>query len=75
MRADTTSSDGARDRGLLPDRPTLTVGEAARALGVSEWALRRSLNAGGSPVQAIRVGRRVLIPTAPLRRLLGETGT
>lgn len=75
MRADAISSDGARDRGVIPDRPTLTVGEAARALGVSEWALRRSLNAGDSPVTSIRIGRRVVIPTAPLRRLVGETET
>lgn len=74
MQADATSSDDARARGV-PDRPTLTVGEAALALGVSEWALRRDLNTGDSSVQSIRVGRRIVIPTAPLRRLLGELQT
>jgi excisionase family DNA binding protein len=58
---------------ILPG-PTCTVAEAARLIGISEWALRRAINAGNSPIRAIRVGRRVLIPSAPLRQLLGLDG-
>lgn len=66
------TEQGADQAVTIPNSPTLTVAQAARVLGVSEWALRRSLNAGTSQVQSVRIGRRVLILTAPLRRMLGE---
>jgi len=51
------------------DRPTLTVQEAAAVLQISSSTLYDALRAGELP--CIRVGRRVLVPTARLRDLLG----
>ncbi len=59
---------------LLPDpreRPTLTVEEAARIVGVSRSSAYEAARTGELPV--IRVGRRVLIPTARLLAMLGVT--
>jgi excisionase family DNA binding protein len=57
---------------MVPDpieRPTLTVEEAAVILQISRSTLYDALRAGEIP--CIRVGRRVLVPTARLRDLLG----
>jgi len=52
------------------DRPTLPVWpDAGRALGLSRGATYDGVARGDIP--SIRVGRRVLIPTAALRRLVG----
>lgn len=53
----------------LSTRAVLTVPEAAELLGLAERSVRRALEAGDLPV--LRVGRRTLIPTAPLSALLG----
>lgn len=51
------------------ERPTLTVDETAVILQISRSTLYDALRAGEVP--CIRVGRRVLVPTARLRDLLG----
>ena len=42
--------------------------EAGRLLGVSRFTIRRAIKQGR--LQAVRVGRRVLIPVAELERLI-----
>lgn len=54
-------------------RAALSVAEAAEYLGVNRRTLTRSLDEGEIP--SIRVGRRRLIPTEGLRRLLSVTPT
>lgn len=54
----------------LPDTPTLTVEQTAEILGVSPGALYGSIRRNESPFPVLRVGRRVLVPTAGLRRVL-----
>jgi excisionase family DNA binding protein len=53
------------------DPLTLTVEEAGRLLGVSRGAAYRAAACGQIPT--IRVGRRLLVPTARLHQLLGLT--
>jgi excisionase family DNA binding protein len=48
---------------------TLTVEEAGRLLGISRGAAYRAAACGQIPT--IRVGRRLLVPTARLHQLLG----
>jgi excisionase family DNA binding protein len=50
------------------DTPTVSVPEAARILGVGRAVGYAAVKSGELP--AIRVGGRVLVPTAALRRLL-----
>jgi excisionase family DNA binding protein len=53
-----------------PDRPaTLTVAQTAQLIGISLRSAYRAIEAGHIP--AIRLGRRILVPTARLERLLG----
>ena len=55
----------------IPDpavRPTLTVEEASEALGVSRTSAYEAVRNGEIP--SIKIGRRVVVPTAALRRLL-----
>ena len=63
---------GARLR--APDIPpaerlTLTVDEAAETLGISRAFAYEAVRRGEIP--SIRIGRRVLVPKAALRRMLG----
>ena len=51
------------------ERPTLSVEETAAILQISRSTLYDALRTGEIP--CIRVGRRVLVPTARLRDLLG----
>ena len=52
------------------DQPTLPVWpETGRILGLSRASTYAAIERGEIPV--IRVGRRLLVPTASLRRLLG----
>ena len=53
-------------------KPTLTVDEAAGLVGVSAWSVYASIRAGEFP--ALRVGRRLLVPTHALRRWMAEPG-
>lgn len=65
----------ASDRLPLPeDRPTLTVPEAGRlAFGLSRSASYDAAANGHIPT--LRLGRKVVVPTAALRRLLGIDST
>ena len=54
------------------DRPTVNVAEVARIFGIGESAAYKAVKAGEIP--AIRIGGRILIPTAALRRMLGLDG-
>lgn len=59
------------DRGELPDprrRPTVTVPEAGRLLGLAKASAYEAAHRGEIPT--IRIGRRLLVPTAALRRLV-----
>jgi excisionase family DNA binding protein len=51
-------------------RKTVTVDEAAKALGVSRYAAYRAVWQGQIP--SIRIGRRLLVPVAKLNEMLGE---
>jgi excisionase family DNA binding protein len=48
---------------------TMTVEDAGRLLGISRRAAYRAAAAGHLPV--IRLGRRLLVPTARLHQMLG----
>lgn len=50
--------------------PVLTVEEAARMLGLARSTAYDCVARGEIP--SIRMGRRILVPTAELRKLLGE---
>jgi excisionase family DNA binding protein len=50
-------------------RPTLTVEQAAKLLGISRGLAYQGVREGSIP--SIRIGRRILIPTARLQALLG----
>lgn len=50
------------------ERPTLTVSEAGRLLGISRQSAYDAATRGDLPT--IRIGRRLLVPTAALRRML-----
>ena len=49
--------------------PTLTIPEAARLFGISHSAAYRAARKGEIPT--IRIGRRLLVPTAKLFDMLG----
>lgn len=50
------------------EKLTYSVAEAAKALGVSEWSVRKAVNAGDLPKVPAYFGDRILIP----RRALEE---
>jgi excisionase family DNA binding protein len=52
-----------------PDPATMTIPAAAQLLGISRSAGYRGANRGQIPT--IRIGGRLLVPTARLHRLLG----
>lgn len=57
---------------VAPDarrRPTLTVEEAAELVGISRGAAYQAARTGEIPT--LRIGRRILVPTARLLDLLG----
>lgn len=49
--------------------PTLTVEEAGDLLGISRFAAYQAVRSGELPV--LHLGRRLLVPSAELQRLLG----
>lgn len=51
-------------------RSTIKVEEVAPILGISRASAYAAANSGEIPT--LRIGRRILVPTAALRRLLGE---
>ena len=82
-RASPTEGPSERSWGLRDDRPgpptssppeeqaVLTVEETARVLGLGRSGAYEAIRRGDLP--SIRIGRRVLIPTAALRRSSGST--
>jgi excisionase family DNA binding protein len=50
------------------DQPTLTVEETGDALGISRASAYEGVKTGEIP--SIRIGRRIVVPTAALRQLL-----
>lgn len=57
----------------LPDpieRPTVSVEEAAAILGISRGSGYEGVRTGAIP--SIRIGRRLMVPTASLRKMLGH---
>jgi excisionase family DNA binding protein len=57
----------------VPGPLTLTVEQTGRLLGISRGAAYRAATCGQIPT--IRLGRRLLVPTARLHQLLGITAT
>ena len=53
------------------DRLLWNVKEAGFALGLSPWTIRRYIVEG--KLQAIRIGRRVLVEPAECRRLIDQS--
>lgn len=56
---------------LVPDpsvEPTMQVDQAAAALGISRGAAYNAVQTGEIP--SIRIGRRIVVPTAAVRRML-----
>jgi hypothetical protein len=51
------------------DKPTCTVEEFRRLMGLSKNPAYDAIKRGDIP--SIRIGGRIVIPTAPLRQLLG----
>ena len=56
------------------ERLTVTVDEAAEAIGVSRVSLYNAIN-NGEFTSVIRIGRRILIPKAALEKLLATAGS
>lgn len=53
--------------------PTLTIEQAGELLGISRRSAYRAAAAGELPT--LRLGRRILVPTPRLMRLLGGSPT
>lgn len=51
--------------------PTVDVPTAAQLLGCSTSALYEAIRSGDSPVNVLRIGRKIVVPTRPLLELLG----
>ena len=74
MSADRTStpSNGSRTSpldALSPDRAVISVEEAGAVLGISRSTAYECVKRGEIP--SIRLGRRVVVPVAEVRRMLG----
>lgn len=52
------------------DTPTMTLEAAGRCFGMSRSAAYRLAAAGNWPTPLLRVGHRILVPTAAMHRLL-----
>jgi excisionase family DNA binding protein len=60
---------------LVPEaanQPTMQVDDVAKALGLSRGAAYNAIQTGEIP--SIRVGRRIVVPTAAVRRMLQLDG-
>jgi excisionase family DNA binding protein len=56
---------------LVPDpavEPTMQVDDVAKAIGISRAAAYNGVQTGEIP--SIRIGRRIVVPTAAVRRML-----
>ena len=57
---------------MKPDplsQPTMTVDDAASIMKISRASAYEAVRSGEIP--SIRIGRRIVVPTAALRRMLG----
>lgn len=54
------------------ERKTYTVEEAADRLGIGRTLAYELIRCGEFPVGVIRLGRRIVVPRAPLDELLGR---
>lgn len=54
----------------IRNRPSLTVVEAGRALGLGQVAAYRAVRSGDIP--SVRIGARIVVPVPKLLALLGE---
>jgi len=61
----------AAERADLLRAPTLTLLETANVFGMGLTGLRDSMRRGEIDLQEIRLGTRVVIPTAVVRKLIG----
>ena len=61
----------AAERADLLRAPTLTLLENANVFGMGLTGLRDSMRRGEIDLQEIRLGTRVVIPTAVVRKLIG----
>lgn len=52
-----------------PNKPTMSVQEAADALGISRNSAYAAVRSG--EIASLRIGGRILVPTAPLMVMLG----
>ena len=50
--------------------PAISLSTACVALGISQATGSRAVSSGTFPVPVVRMGARVIVPTAPLRELL-----
>jgi excisionase family DNA binding protein len=60
---------------VVPDsseKPTITVEEAAKLLGIGRSCAYEAARTGELPT--LRIGKRLVVPTASLRRMLGLDG-
>ena len=61
------------EESMFVDRLTMTVGEAATALGIGRGIAYRGVNRGEIP--SIRVGGRILVPIVALEKMLSAVST
>jgi excisionase family DNA binding protein len=54
------------------DKPTMTVEEVALVLGISRASAYQAVRTGEVP--SVRIGHRIVIPTAAVRRILEVDG-
>jgi hypothetical protein len=59
-------------RRALSDNLAVSVSIASRALNTGEYAVYTAIKSGDIP--SIKVGRRLMVPTAPLLKMLGIEG-
>ena len=64
------ASLGGLARGFIVDKQTLTVPEAAAALGIHPITLYKLLKIHGIAIRHARIGRRILIPHQALAEFL-----
>jgi excisionase family DNA binding protein len=62
----------SRDRGrsVAPDRSVISAEEAFRLLGIDRGTGYKAIRNGTFPVQVVRVGRLIRVPTAAIDRIL-----
>ena len=57
----------------IPNTPTMSLRDAAKVLGISASTAYAAVKAGTFPFPHIKIGGRIVIPTAPIREALGFT--